>query len=352
MDELPEDLHPHRRDQPVTALSAAKITELFTHASTAELIAQAGEVCRLVHGRQVLARGLIEFTNFCENDCLYCGIRRGNRQVNRYRIDEAAILAVVEAGYRWGFRSFVLQGGEDPAYTTARICRLVEGIKGGGRGDAAVTLSCGIRSCAEYRQMAQAGADRYLLRFETADPRHHFALRRWPLAARLQALADLRDAGFQLGSGFMLGLPGEKVETPLANILLCQSLELDMVGIGPFIPHPDTPLRRARQRPLEPVIRSLALLRLALPYAHLPATTAAGSLVADGREQMLAAGANVLMPNLTPSAWKRDYALYPNKVCLVEKGLEGMAILAEQLRPLGRELSFGRGDALRPTRRS
>ena len=333
-------------------LSAAEITELFTHASTAELIGRAEAVCRQVHGRAVLLRGLIEYSNFCDNDCLYCGIRRGNRLVNRYRMDEEAILAVVEAGYGRGFRSFVLQGGEDPGYTTDRICRLVARIKDEGRGDAAVTLSCGMRRREEYRAMAQAGADRFLLRFETADPRRHYALRKSPLADRLKALADLREAGFQLGSGFMVGLPGESPATQLANILLCTKLQLDMIGIGPFIPHPDTPLRHARQQSLEPVIRSLALLRLALPLAHMPATTAAGSLVADGRQRMLAAGANVLMPNLTPEACKREYLLYPNKICLVEQGIDGLEILAEQIRPLGRELSFARGDALRLERSS
>lgn len=334
----------------VIPLTAAELADLFHHASTAELIGRASGVCLQVHGRAILLRGLIEFTNICSNDCLYCGIRHGNPKANRYRMDEAAIVEAVQTGYRHGFRSFVLQGGEDPAYSTERICRLVQRIKGQGCPDAAITLSCGIRHREEYRAMVAAGADRYLLRFETADTKLHFSLRQCTLEERLAALADIRAAGLQVGSGFMLGLPGERTEVQLENILLCQSLQLDMVGIGPFIPHPDTPLHHARQHPLENVIRSVALLRLALPFAHIPATTAAGSLVPDGREQMLAAGANVLMPNLTPMQFKRDYLLYPNKVCLVEKGVEDMDSLAGHLLSINRELSFSRGDALRLTR--
>lgn len=334
----------------VTPLTAAEITELFCHASTEELVRMASGVCLQVHGRAILLRGLIEFTNVCSNDCLYCGIRHGNSKVNRYRMDEAAILEAVQIGYRRGFRSFVLQGGEDPDYTTERICRLVSRIKDQGCGDAAITLSCGIRHREEYCAMVAAGADRYLLRFETAEAKLHLSLRQCTLEERLKALADIRATGFQVGSGFMLGLPGESAAMQLENILLCQSLQLDMVGIGPFIPHPDTPLHHARQHPLENVIRSVALLRLALPLAHIPATTAAGSLVPDGREQMLAAGANVLMPNLTPMQFKRNYLLYPNKVCLVEKGAEDMDSLARQLNFLDRDLSFARGDALRMAR--
>jgi biotin synthase len=336
----------------IAPLSPAEITELFYHAATEELTGLANLTCRRVHGREVLLRGLIEYSNVCTSDCLYCGIRHGNCQVSRYRMEETALLEVVQEGYCRGFRSFVLQGGEDPEYTTKRICRLVRRLKEQGRADVAITLSCGMLPKEEYLAMAQAGADRYLLRFETSDPQLHFSLRRRTLEDRLKALEGIRVAGLQVGSGYMLGLPGETPEIQLDNILLCQRLQLDMIGVGPFIPHPHTPLRGARQQPLEDVIRSVALLRLALPEAHIPATTAAGSLVADGREQMLAAGANVLMPNLTPMEHKQNYLLYPNKVCLLEKGVEDIASLAGQLCPLGRQLSFARGDALRLQRKN
>ena len=334
-------------DKQATPLPPGEIADLFYHAATEELIRMANRVCRQMHGRDILLRGLIEFTNICSNDCLYCGIRHGNRRAQRYRMAEATILEVVQQGYNRGFRSFVLQGGEDSQYTNERICGLVRRIKEQGCGDAAITLSCGMRRSDDYCKMVDAGADRYLLRFETADAKLHFSLRNCPLEARLKALEDIRAAGLQVGSGYMLGLPGESAAIQLENILLCQKLQLDMVGVGPFIPHPDTPLQHARQHPLENVIRSVALLRLALPEAHMPATTAAGSLVANGREQMIAAGANVLMPNLTPMECKRNYLLYPNKVCLLERGIEGITDLARQMQPLDRQLSFARGDALR-----
>uniref|UniRef100_UPI002639FDF7 radical SAM protein n=1 Tax=Oceanispirochaeta sp. TaxID=2035350 RepID=UPI002639FDF7 len=236
----------------------------------------------------------------------------------------------------------------DAEYGHERICRLVEAIKDQTGGKAALTLSCGMRSLSQYREMKAAGGDRYLLRFETSDPELHAYLRNGSsLASRLQALEHFREAGFQTGSGYMLGLPGEKEETRLKNVLLAQRLELDMVGIGPFIPHPDTPLGTAEQKPLEAAIRGVALLRLALPEAHIPATTAAGSLQRDGREQMISAGANVLMPNLTQVEFKKDYQLYPGKICLDESGIQCIGCLSLRVKPLGREISFKRGDAPR-----
>lgn len=331
----------------VSPLTAAQLTDLFYHASIEELIHMGSEVCLKVHGSAVLLRGLIEYTNFCKSDCLYCGVRNGNHRAIRYRMEESTLLETMKEGYNAGFRTFVLQGGEDPDYPTERICRLVQLIKDQGCEDAAITLSCGMRPREDYFKMVEAGVDRYLLRFETSDPKLHFSLRNCTLADRLKALEDIRSAGFQVGSGFMLGLPGESEKTRLENVLLCQKLNLDMIGVGPFIPHPDTPLRYARQYPLDNIIRSVALLRLALPQAHIPATTAAGTLSSNGREQMIAAGANVLMPNLTPPEYKQHYLLYPNKICLAEKGIQGLSSFAEQIGSLNRQLSFARGDALR-----
>jgi len=337
----------------IRALSPEEIKELFYESSTEELTRQGGAVCRLVHGRSVLLRGLLEYTNHCSSNCLYCGIRKDNTQVRRYRIDEMQLLEAVRAGTDKGIKTFVVQGGEDSEYENNRICRLVEAIKEQTGGEAAVTLSCGMRSLEQYKALRNAGADRYLLRFETSDPELHKYLRNGSsLARRLQALDHIRDAGFQTGSGFMLGLPGESDETRLNNILLAQKLELDMVGIGPFIPHPHTPLKDARQRDLEMSIRGVALLRLALPEAHIPATTAAGSLQSDGREKMIAAGANVLMPNLTQVEFKKDYQLYPGKICLDESGIQCIGCLSMRVKPLGRELSFERGDAPRIERTS
>lgn len=330
------------------AFSAEAVEELFFHKSPAELYTMAGHVCEAVHGRKVYARGLIEFTNYCRSNCLYCGIRRDNRKVCRYRMDEEQILATVQEGVKLGLQTFVLQGGEDPLWDTDRICSVVESIKRRTRDRVAVTLSCGMRSAQEYERMVSAGADRYLLRFETSDPTLHAKLRGGAsLATRLDALENIRAAGFQVGSGFMTGLPGETATTRLNNILLCQSLGLDMVGIGPFIPHQDTPLRDAELQSLDYALQGTALLRLALPLAHIPATTAAGSIVKGGRELMLGCGANVLMPNITPAALKKSYLLYPGKICLGESGREAITGLERTLPEIHRVLSYDRADALR-----
>jgi len=332
----------------IKALSPDELKELFYNASTEELIRMGGEVCRAVHGPHVLLRGLLEYTNYCSSNCLYCGIRKDNASVRRYRIDESLLLEAVRTGFDRGIRTFVIQGGEDPEYGHKRICSLVESIKEATGGEAAVTLSCGMRTLGQYRDMRAAGGDRYLLRFETSDPELHRYLRNGSsLDARLKAIEAIRTAGFQTGSGFMLGLPGESAETRLENVLLAQRLELDLAGIGPFIPYLETPLREAVQMPLEEAVRGVALLRLALPEAHIPATTAAGSLQSDGRERMISAGANVLMPNLTQVEFKKDYQLYPGKICLDESGIQCIGCLGMRVKPLGRELSFARGDAPR-----
>ncbi len=334
----------------VRALSSEELTALYYQAETEDLIRQAGEVSFHVHGRDILLRGLIEFTNYCTSNCLYCGIRRGNRLVNRYRMDEEEILLAVEAGFARGLRTFVLQGGEDRKFGTDRIARLTEKIKTRTAGEAAVTLSCGMKSRKDFATLKSAGGDRYLLRFETSDPDLHVYLRDGKtLEERLENLEWIKEAGFQRGSGFMTGLPGETEETRLNNVLLCRELQLDMVGIGPFIPHQDTPLARSEQQGLEHALRGTALLRLALPEAHIPATTAAGSLVPDGREQMIRAGANVLMPNLTQTEYKKDYLLYPGKICLDESGIQCIGCLSARVKTVDREISFSRGDALRLT---
>ncbi|MDC7222635.1 MAG: [FeFe] hydrogenase H-cluster radical SAM maturase HydE [Spirochaetales bacterium] len=331
-------------------LSPEELTDLFYHASTEYLMERAGEASLKIHGEAVFLRGLIEFSNYCNASCLYCGIRGPNGKVNRYRMNEEEILRAVEAGFAEGLRTFVLQGGEDIQWKTKRVAALVERIKKITGGQAAVTLSLGMKTREEYRQLREAGGDRYLIRFETSDPELHVHLRDGKtLDERLENLAWMGEAGFQRGSGFMTGLPGETPETRLNNILLCRELELDMVGIGPFIPHPDTPLGGAEQQGLDHALRGTALLRLALPQAHIPATTAAGSLVPDGREQMVRGGANVLMPNLTDVAYKKDYLLYPGKICLDESGLQCIGCLSLRVKTVNRKLSFDRGDALRLT---
>lgn len=313
------------------------------------LMQRAAEVCREVHGDEVLLRGLIEVSNYCSRDCLYCGIRRSNQNVQRYRLEDEDIKKAVREGFARGLRTFVLQGGEDPHWGVKKAVRITSWIKEYSRGEAAVTLSLGIKSRSEYAQLRRAGADRYLLRFETADPELHRRLRAGiPLEHRLRAFESLQGLGYETGTGYMVGLPDETEQIREQNALLTRHLQPDMVGIGPFIPHEQTPLGGAAQRPLDLTLQAIARVRILLPMVHMPATTAAGSLAPDGRERCLAAGANVLMPNLTPIGQKAKYLLYPGKICLEESGVQCIGCLDMRVRSVGRRLSFRRGGALRP----
>ncbi len=318
---------------------------LMTDRETAILVAQADRVRREKYGDGVWVRGLLEYTNRCSQNCLYCGLRRDNDEIRRYSMDEEEILNSAEIAYQAGFRTLVLQGGEDPDWTASRLCRMVESIKE--RFDVAVTLSCGIFRGEDYRSMASAGVNRFLMRFETSDQELHRKLRDGvTLSRRLQALSDLREAGIELGSGFMVGLPGETEEIQQGNLALCRDLGLDMVGIGPFIPNPQTPLGQCSPGSMEQVVKLTALLRLSLPYSNIPATTAAGSLCSNGREAMLGAGANVLMPNVTPACYRDHYQLYPGKTSLKMDHLPDLEEIDRSLREIGRHMDMGRGDSL------
>lgn len=328
-------------------MTESEIRELAS-VPLATLVSQARALTDRIHGKGVLLRALVETTNFCSMDCLYCGIRKSNGTVKRYRLSPETLRQTLQAGVRAGFHTFVLQGGEDPALRGDGLLRFTELARSALGPEPALTLSFGIRSRREYEELRTAGADRYLMRFETADPALHRYLRNGiTLKRRLQALEDLRSAGLQVGSGFMTGLPGETEETLVRNIMLCQDLRLDMGGVGPFIPHPATPLAQAQGSSLELSIRATALLRLVLPECHIPATTAAGSIHSEGRERLLEAGANVLMPNITPTEQKRNYQLYPGKICLDESGFHCIGCLDIRVRGRGLTLSWDRGDALR-----
>jgi len=323
----------------------SEAVSLFRRRELAPLAAEARRIATLEFGDDVYLRGLIEYTNFCTVDCLYCGIRRSNPYPRRYRLSSEDILAAVNEGFDRGLRTFVLQGGEDKWYTTDRLARVCEEIKTATGGEAALTLSCGIRPAADYRTLKSAGADRYLMRFETSDPDLHRYLRGGvELKHRLAALENLRTAGFQVGSGFMVGLPGESDDTVIRNVELCADMGVDMAGVGPFIPHHQTPLAGAPQQPLELALHATALVRIFCPKTHIPATTAAGSLEKDGRERMIACGANVLMPNLTPVTHKKDYLLYPGKICLDESGLQCVGCLSMRVLTVDRKISFDRAD--------
>lgn len=327
---------------------AAVLRFFLTKASPEELEAlrrMAAETREAHYGKTVYFRGLIEFTSHCKNDCFYCGLCRSNCSAVRYRLSEEEILGCCEKGHALGFRTFVLQGGEDPYFTDDRMCGIVSRIKSRFP-DCAVTLSLGERSQESYRRLYEAGADRYLLRHETADEEHYRMLH--PAGMRLenrkQCLYELREIGFQVGAGFMVESPYQTFETLAEDFLFLRELKPHMVGIGPFIPQKDT---RFRDFPTPTASRTLILLslvRLLLPKVLLPATTALGTVDPKGREKGLAAGANVVMPNLSPVAHRKDYALYDNKICTGEEAAECLACLSRRIGSAGFTAEFSRGD--------
>ena len=293
-------------------------------------------------------RGLIEFTNVCQNDCYYCGIRKSNAQAQRYRLTQEQILHSCENGYRMGFRTFVLQGGEDPRNTDAWVCSMVDKIKTA-HPDCAVTLSIGEQSRASYQAYFDAGADRYLLRHETASDAHYRRLHpeKMSLANRKRCLFDLKDIGYQVGAGFMVGSPWQTPKELVADLRFLQELQPDMIGIGPFIPHHETPFADKQSGTLELTLRMLSILRLLFPYVLLPATTALGTISPIGRELGLKAGANVMMPNLTPTDARKHYDLYDNKICMDEEAAKCRLCQKGRVRSVGYQIVSDRGDVRR-----
>ena len=307
----------------------------------------AGALAREIYGRKVFIRGLIEFTNHCKNDCLYCGIRRGNRKAERYRLAEGEILGCCEEGYRLGFRTFVLQGGEDPYFTDGRLCAVTAAIRERFP-DCAITLSCGERSRESYRRLKEAGADRYLLRHETASKAHYQKLHPPEMSwdNRVQCLFTLRELGYQVGCGMMVGSPYQKTEDLVADLRFIQKLRPHMVGIGPFLAHKDTPFRDQENGTVELTLYLLSIIRLMNPYVLLPATTALETAMAGGREEGILHGANVIMPNLSPPSARDKYMLYDNKLRSGVEAAENIAALRENLRKIGYEIAVDRGDSL------
>lgn len=320
-------------------------------ADRAALFAEADAVRRKHYGRKVYFRGLIEFSSFCKNDCYYCGIRHGNRNARRYRLSGEEILGCCRLGYRLGFRTFVLQSGEDPYFTDARMVRIVADVRREFP-DCAVTLSIGEKSREAYQAFFDAGADRYLLRHETADEAHYGRLHPPALSLRnrMQCLYTLKEIGYQVGAGFMVGSPYQTFGTLAEDFIFLRDLEPHMVGIGPFVPHHDTVFADYPQPTADATVVLLALLRLLLPRALLPATTALGTVDPRGREKGLAAGANVVMPNLSPAAHRKDYMLYDNKICTGEEAAECLACLSGRIASAGFEPDFSRGDCAGFTR--
>ncbi len=330
-------------------LSAAQWQTLFaqhTQEDAATLTALAQNTAKTYFGNRIYTRGLIEFSNYCRNDCYYCGIRRGNRLARRYRLTPEDILACCREGDRLGFRTFVLQGGEDPGFSDDLLCQTIEQIKARFV-SCAVTLSVGERPRSVYQSFFDAGADRYLLRHETANAQHYRRLHPPGLSLehRKECLWTLKDIGFQVGAGFMVGSPGQTDADLAEDMLFLKELEPHMVGIGPFLPHSATPFAACPPGSTEKTLFLLSCIRLMLPQVLLPATTALGTAAADGRERGILAGANVVMPNLSPLSVRKNYMLYDNKICTGEESAQSVAQLQKHLSAIGYALAVDRGDS-------
>ena len=325
--------------------SYEKILEERTEADEELAHRLARECTEKYYGRGVYTRGLIEFTNYCKNNCHYCGIQRGNQEVERYRLSKEEILSCCEEGYRLGFRTFVLQGGEDPYFTDEKIVEIVQAIKKAFP-DCAVTLSIGEKSRASYEKYFLAGADRYLLRHETADKEHYQYLHPKELSweHRMRCLQDLKDIGFQVGCGFMVGSPHQTAKTLAKDLYFIQEFQPDMCGIGPFIPQHATVFAKETAGTLQDTLFLLSLLRLIHPNMLIPATTALGTIDKRGRELGILSGANVLMPNLSPTAVRKKYLLYDNKICTGDESAQCRACLSRRMESVGAHLLVDRGD--------
>ena len=287
------------------------------------LMIEADRIRQLYYGKDVYIRGLIEFTNFCKNNCYYCGIRKDNLNVERYRLSKDEIMECCKQGYELGFRTFVLQGGEDNYYSVNKITEIVKEIKNN-YSDCAITLSIGEKSYEAYYEWFNAGVDRYLLRHETINHEHYKLLHpeNMSIETRKQALWNLKEIGFQVGSGFMVGTPFQTVDNIIEDLRFLQELQPDMIGIGPFLSHQYTPFKDFPNGDFNMCLRIIAIIRIMFPYALIPATTALGTIDKNGREMGLKAGANVVMPNLSPINYRKKYELYDNKICTNEEAAE------------------------------
>ena len=313
-----------------------------------ELFHKADEVRREHYGLDVYIRGLIELTNHCKNNCYYCGIRSGNISLERYRLDERQILSCCHEGYELGFRTFVLQGGEDGFFSDTYICGLVSQIRSLFQ-DCAITLSLGEKTYASYKAYYEAGADRYLLRHETADAEHYKMLHpdSMSLENRKQCLYDIKEIGYEVGTGFMVGSPFQTTEHLIKDLRFLQELGPDMIGIGPFISHKDTPFKSFKNGDLHLCLRLIAVLRLMFPYALIPATTSLGTVAGDGRELGLSAGANVVMPNLSPVSVRKLYELYDDKICTGEEAAECRHCIDHKVKSIGYNIVTHKGGVKR-----
>ena len=310
------------------------------------LIEKAHRVAVENYSKNVYIRGLIEFTNYCIRDCKYCGIRKSNHKADRYRLSIDEILECADIGDKLGYKTYVLQGGEDSYFTDEKMVEIIKKIKEKYPGNA-ITLSLGERSYKSYKMMFNAGADRYLLRHETASKDLYESLHpNGSFENRIQCLKNLKEIGYQVGAGFMVGLPNQNNSNLIDDLIFLKELNPHMCGIGPFIPHKDTPLANEQAGTLEKTITMLALVRLMLPKILLPATTALGSIDPLGREKGLKAGANVVMPNLSPTNVREKYSLYDGKICTGDEAAECRVCIERRINAAGFNLEITRGDSL------
>lgn len=327
-------------DEELSALILSKDAE-----ENAALVKYADEVRRKYYGDKVFLRGLIEISSYCKNDCLYCGIRRSSRGAQRYRLDKNDIMECADTGYKLGFRTFVLQGGEDGAFTDEFLCGVISELHEK-YPDCAVTLSLGERSYESYRRMKEAGADRYLLRHEAASPELYSTIHppEMSLENRKKCLYDLRELGYQVGAGFMVGAPFQTTADIIADLRFMQELRPHMIGIGPFIPHHGTPFAEEKSGTLDLTLKLLGIIRLMFPDVLLPATTALGTISSQGRKLGLKTGCNVVMPNLSPANVRKKYDLYDNKLSSGSEAAECLRSLEEEIENAGYHAVHERGD--------
>lgn len=309
---------------------------------------EAVKVRQQIYGNKVYIRGLIEISNICKNDCYYCGIRKSNPNCDRYRLTKTEILQCCKEGYELGFRTFVMQGGEDGFFTDEVLCDIVSEIKNEFT-DCAITLSMGERSKESYQKLYEAGADRYLLRHETADKEHYEKLHPKQMSHenRIQCLKDLKSIGYQVGCGFMVGSPYQTIESLAKDLKFIEEFQPDMCGIGPFIPHKDTVYKKEKAGSVELTCYLLSLIRLICPSVLLPATTALGTLDDNGREKGILSGANVVMPNLSPLSVRKKYELYNNKISTGQESAQGLDELKERMKDISYEIVCERGDIIK-----
>lgn len=326
------------------SLSREEIIILLENASVNEALLKAADNIRKKYvGDEIHLRGLIEFSNYCKNNCLYCGLRRDNKELERYRIDAGTIINLAEHAKNMGLKTVVLQSGEDMHFTTEKMVEIIKGIKAL---NLALTLSTGEKTFEEYRAYREAGADRFLIRIETTDKELYLANdpgMSWE--TRAECMKNLKKLGFELGSGCLVGLPGQTTESLADDILFFKETDCDMIGIGPFIPHPKTPLKDAEGGKLDTALKVMALARLLLPDINIPATTAVETLAPDGQIRALKGGANVIMPNITLTDYRKYYQLYPGKTTTGYTPDESLDKVIKKIESIGRTVGKDYGQS-------